>query len=154
MSELLIQLFQYNKEANDRYIQILQSNTGIQDRAIELISHILNAQEVWLDRLAPEPQQKTILPWDRRDTNSLGELNASLQKRTESYLKTNSSEISANNIISYKTTKGQTFENKIIDILHHIINHGSYHRGQISIYLREKEITPPNSDYIMYVRDL
>ena len=153
MNDLLLQLFKYNKEANDRYIQSLQNSVGINERALELMSHILNAQEVWFDRFDPIPDKKSVMPWDKRELNTLKEDNARLYKRAESFIKNNSSEISSNKVISYKTTKGQNFESNLIDILYHIINHASYHRGQISIYLRDKDITPPNSDYIMYVRE-
>lgn len=153
MVDQLIQLFKYNKEANDRYIQALQGSVEINERALELMSHILNAQEVWFDRFDPIPEKKSVMPWDKRELNTLKEDNARLYTRAESFIKKNSAEISSTRVIYYKTTKGQDFENNLIDILYHIINHASYHRGQISIYLREKEITPPNSDYIMFVRE-
>ena len=57
MTDLLTQLFKYNKEANDRYIQALQGSVEINERALELMSHILNAQEVWFDRFDPIPEK-------------------------------------------------------------------------------------------------
>jgi uncharacterized damage-inducible protein DinB len=149
-----LQFFQYNRDANQSYIKVLQEADGIQDRAFELMSHILNAHEVWLERITPGTTSGQVNPWDKRDLITLNDVNFDLYGKTEKLLKSSSSEILSGKKISYKTTKGQPFESKIADILYHIVNHASYHRGQISIFLREKEITPPNSDYIFYVRDL
>ena len=57
------------------------------------------------------------------------------------FIKKNSAEISSNRVIYYKTTKGQDFENNLIDILYHIINHASYHRGKYPFTCEKKEIT-------------
>jgi hypothetical protein len=55
-------------------------------------------------------------------------------------------------IISYKNTKGLEFNNNIGDILYHIINHSTYHRGQISVEFRKNNLEPIPSDYIFYKR--
>ena len=154
MINLLDQLFKYNKAANLEYIHALESNANFPDRAHELMIHILNAQEIWMDRLSPIAGKKSILPWDRRNDINKIELNSILYERTEKFLKDNQVEILSRKKIHYRTTKGDSFENTVADILYHIINHATYHRGQISIYLRAKDTTPPNSDYIFYVREL
>ena len=48
--------------------------------------------------------------------------------------------------------KGNLFENKIDDILFHIINHSTYHRGQIMMLFRESGLEPIFSDYIFHKR--
>lgn len=45
------------------------------------------------------------------------------------------------------------FTNTIGDILFHIVNHSTYHRGQIASDFRESDIEPLNTDYIMFKRD-
>ncbi|HMV41399.1 MAG TPA: DinB family protein [Leptospiraceae bacterium] len=148
------QLFKYNKVANLKYINALNNGIEYPDRAHELMIHILNAHEIWLDRINPIQNKESVLPWDKRPGINKIDLNLTLYDRTDKFLKDNQIEIISRRNVKYQTTKGDLFENSIIDILHHIINHGSYHRGQISIFLREKDIAPPNSDYIMYVREL
>jgi uncharacterized damage-inducible protein DinB len=39
------------------------------------------------------------------------------------------------------------------DILTHVAMHGTYHRGQIAAALRAADITPPNTDFITFVRE-
>jgi uncharacterized damage-inducible protein DinB len=38
------------------------------------------------------------------------------------------------------------------DILLQIFLHGTYHRGQVALLLRQGEATPAPTDYIAYVR--
>ncbi|QLH28398.1 MAG: hypothetical protein HWD63_02710 [Candidatus Parvibacillus calidus] len=36
------------------------------------------------------------------------------------------------------------------DIIFHIINHSTYHRGQIAMEFRQSGLEPLNTDYIFY----
>jgi uncharacterized damage-inducible protein DinB len=49
---------------------------------------------------------------------------------------------------------GDSYQNKIEDILIHVGNHGTYHRGQIAMLLREKGYNPVSTDYILYDRSI
>lgn len=55
----------------------------------------------------------------------------------------------------YKTTKGEPFEDTIEDMLYHIVNHGSYHRGQVVTMLHEAGVSQILSmDIVIYLRSL
>lgn len=55
-------------------------------------------------------------------------------------------------IINYQTTSSVAFQTKLNDILTHLINHGTYHRGQIVQLLKNERETLPATDYILWVR--
>ena len=55
-------------------------------------------------------------------------------------------------VIRYQNTKGDTYENRLRQIITHVINHSSHHRGQLALLLREKRVAPPANDYIIYKR--
>ena len=57
------------------------------------------------------------------------------------------------NSITYSNTNGQSFQSILKDILTHLINHGSYHRGQIIQLLKEERKKLPYTDYIVWVRE-
>lgn len=57
-------------------------------------------------------------------------------------------------LIRYRNSNGEQFDNSIADILTHVINHSSYHRGQIFKMLRQKGEEPINTDYITYARSV
>ncbi|MGN6802128.1 MAG: DinB family protein [Ginsengibacter sp.] len=56
------------------------------------------------------------------------------------------------NTIHYANTKGEAFNNSVRDILFHIINHSTYHRGQIAASFRVQGLEPLVSDYVFYKR--
>lgn len=53
---------------------------------------------------------------------------------------------------AYANSEGTPFETPLRDILTHVANHGTHHRAQIVLVLREAKIAPPPTDYIFYVR--
>ncbi len=55
---------------------------------------------------------------------------------------------------NYKNLKGSLFETLLSDILAHMVNHGSYHRGQIASLIKKSGGEPAGTDYIGYVREL
>ncbi len=55
-------------------------------------------------------------------------------------------------IIVYKTFDGAEFNNSFEEITRHVVNHGSYHRGQIAMMLRLLGHKPPATDWILYSR--
>lgn len=54
--------------------------------------------------------------------------------------------------IAYTNTAGVSFVSTLEDILAHVALHGSYHRGQIAIALREAGQAPAPTDYIAFAR--
>ena len=53
----------------------------------------------------------------------------------------------------YKNTKGNTFENSFSQVLFHIVNHGTHHRGQINLLLKREDLPTLVNDYIFYRRE-
>ena len=54
--------------------------------------------------------------------------------------------------VEYETTEGRVFANDLKDILFHIINHSTHHRGQILMDFRSNGMDPDQLDYIFYRR--
>ncbi len=56
-------------------------------------------------------------------------------------------------ILNYTNVKGEPFQSRIADIINHVVNHGTYHRGQLVTMLRHAGFTDVSStDYITYCR--
>ena len=55
-------------------------------------------------------------------------------------------------MIEYKAFDGQAFENSFEEIVRHVINHGSYHRGQVAFMLRLLGKKPASTDWIAFSR--
>jgi uncharacterized damage-inducible protein DinB len=56
-------------------------------------------------------------------------------------------------VISYRTLAGQAFSDPLGDLIRHVVNHSTYHRGQLVAQLRQLGQTPPNTDLIRYLRE-
>lgn len=59
----------------------------------------------------------------------------------------------AQNTVAYKDTKGNSYTGVLWQILLHVVNHGSHHRGQVSGFLRAMGHTPPPLDLGLYYRE-
>ena len=57
-------------------------------------------------------------------------------------------------VITYKNTKGFEYSNAVEDILFHLVNHATFHRGQVITMLRELGFDKfPPQDLIAYLRE-
>lgn len=54
--------------------------------------------------------------------------------------------------IAYRTFAGVESANPIGELVRHVVNHGTYHRGQISMRIRQLGDQPPSTDYIAWLR--
>ena len=147
MKSHFLNLFRYDAWANDIILQSIKEKS-IQNQKIELLfSHLLIAQKVWLNRCINKDEDFEL--WSMKqdlvdflNQNTLDWLNYLESLENSSF----------ENSINYQNTKGQEFNTLLKDILIHIVNHGTYHRGQIIQLLKEERITVPQTDYIFWVR--
>lgn len=148
MKEHYTKLLDYNLWANDKFSEVLRTHPFENPKILKFISHIANAQSIWLSRLKKE--DSTIGVWDEYNLKEALELLSASSKAWLDYIY--SEELKPDRI-SYKNSKGQAFESRVADILTHVANHGTHHRGQIALMLREEDIDPPASDFIFYARN-
>ena len=61
---------------------------------------------------------------------------------------------SVNNSLEYKALNGQPASSRIGEMLQHVVNHGTYHRGQVTTMLRQVGAAPPKSaELIVFYRE-
>ncbi|WP_422008334.1 DinB family protein [Roseivirga pacifica] len=140
-------LFAYNTWANDRFAEVIGQMKVPDTEILRLFSHIANAQVIWLERL--QNQQNTVGVWDEYNVEKAIGMVKESSLALEAFV--DSAEAFDNTVV-YKNSRGHQFETAAGDILTHVANHGTHHRGQIATLLRKKEITPPASDFIFFVR--
>jgi len=140
------QLLQYNHDSNLKLFKTLtQLNLSSNHRIIALAHHILNAQEIWLMRILGQIPQVGV--WEIREGQELEMLE---EKYFEILSHVDFTQLSE--MINYKNSQGIEFKNTVSDIVFHVINHGTYHRAQINLLLRQEGFEPINCDYIFYKR--
>lgn len=55
--------------------------------------------------------------------------------------------------VDYTTFNGVFHRNRLADLCRHVVNHSSYHRGQLTTLLRQVGATPPATDFIVFLRE-
>jgi uncharacterized damage-inducible protein DinB len=55
-------------------------------------------------------------------------------------------------LVPHRNSKGDQFRMPGWQIVMHLVNHGSFHRGQVAAMLRAAGFAPPTTDLIIYYR--
>jgi uncharacterized damage-inducible protein DinB len=55
-------------------------------------------------------------------------------------------------MVSYRDTAGTPFTTPLSQMLRHVVNHSSYHRGQVVTMLRQLGAAAPATDLIVFCR--
>jgi uncharacterized damage-inducible protein DinB len=119
---------------------------------VSTLAHAYAADRVWLGRIQGNPPAVFIDNQDRK----LGVLQKewpALQQRWKEWAEPKSDHDFLLKI-SYKDLKGNAYETPLWQILLHVVNHATHHRGQAAGFLRSMGHTPPPLDLIAFYRAL
>ena len=147
MQSLFNQLFDYNFYCNKTLIAQMQALEKVPKKSKELFSHILNAHHIWNKRLLDEHWQYDV--WQVHEPSAWEDIHYENQRTTFEII-TNTDDFSKR--VDYKTTEGRVFANELKDILFHIVNHSTHHRGQLVMDFRTNKIDLSPLDFIYYKR--
>jgi len=117
---------------------------------LDTLVHIYAADRIWLARVLAEPRATFLDPEDR-DLALLQTEWPALYQRWKLWLRDFNDE-DALRVIAYQDMKGRPYSQPVWQILLHLVNHGTHHRGQVSGFLRAMDRTPPPLDLIAYYR--
>lgn len=151
----------YSHWATGKIAELLQNaDENIFDKEVissfptirKTIMHIWDAEVIWSTRL--KGGSMTVWPSEGFTGNTKQlldnwvhtshELAKFIETKDHAFLETP---------IHYKNLKGLEFSTPAEEILFHVVNHGSFHRGQLITMLRNVGITQlPSTDLIAYVR--
>lgn len=147
MKAFFQQVFDYNYHSNKQLIASFAEMEAAPGQSVERFNHILNAHHIWNARIMELPSEFEV--WQVHPSQSWEEIHYDNQR--------NSFEIITHTDfwerrVKYEDSEGTPFTRSLQDILFHIINHSTHHRGQILMDLRAQGIEPPRQDYIYYKR--
>ncbi len=145
-SAVLPCLFEYNAACNRKLFEVIrQHEKRISEKSVQLLSHIVNAHQIWNSRIL---KREAVGVWDVRALESLSTQDEENHETTSLIL----SEKPVSEHVEYTNTKGNRYTNTVFEILFHVINHSTYHRAQIAADFRACGLEPVVTDYIMYSR--
>ena len=117
------------------------------------LAHIFQADAIWFDRLMGKPTTD-LSAYD--PPSHLAALSERWLAVLDGYVCWGEKLDAAgwDRIAHYRNTKGEPFAQPVWQIVLHIVNHATYHRGQITTMLRQLGRTPIGTDLIAYYREL
>ena len=160
--EFAIRLYDYDEWANRRYAELLASLEARQLEAriessfsslLETYAHIVGAEWIWLCRWLGE--SPTELP-DWLEPPRFEELREHLGV-VETERRRFLSGVTAEDLeryMDYRRFNGEPGRDRLADLLLHVVNHSSYHRGQLATMLRQVGAEPVATDYVLFCREL
>jgi uncharacterized damage-inducible protein DinB len=131
----------------------LTRDFGTADKSVVgSLAHIYAADRIWMHRIEGKPPVKFITDEDRDMALLNREWPALLNvwKQWAAGLNDQTLLESA----SYKDLKGNPYTTPYWQIILHVVNHGTHHRGQVSGFLRALGQVPPPLDLMAYYRQL
>lgn len=149
MNDFFKELFEYSHHFNKIIIEKFKDGDlalVVSDRSMKLFSHILDAHSIWNSRINKAKVELDV--WQMHSVEQMEELEKVNFEISLEILENKE----LDQVISYRNSKGESFQNNIKEILFHVINHSTYHRGQLAADFRKTGIEPVVSDYIFYKR--
>lgn len=118
----------------------------------DTMAHIYGATWIWLERWKGNTPGTLPTAADFPTHASVVARWGALERELIAFVRT----LSAADLASereYRTLKGTAFRNPLWQSLQHLVNHNSYHRGQLTTMLRQLGATPVSTDLILFYRD-
>ena len=155
------ELFAYNGWANRR---LLEAAAGLDDEALArdlgssfpsvlaTFAHIVGADWIWLRRWAGESPAGAPSDWELTSLDAVRSRWDAVEADRTSLL-ASLDDAALEREVDYRNTRGAPFTNRMDRMLRHVVNHSTYHRGQIATMLRQLGATPPATDLIVFYRE-
>jgi uncharacterized damage-inducible protein DinB len=159
--QAMVRLFEYGGWANHRFLDVvatlaaedyLRDLKGSHGGVHGTLLHTYGAEWVWHQRfggLSPSalPGQEQIT-----DLATLRGLWSALEAERRSWLES-LDPAAGERVIEYRNFKGDPFSSRLMPLVQHVTNHGSYHRGQVAVFLRQLGVKPPSTDLVAFDRE-
>lgn len=157
----VLSLYAYNEWANARIFsaaaeldpELFTAPRGSSFSSIrDTIAHIAASEWVWLRRwrgVSPSAQPE----WSSlQDAAALAERLREVEAERAAFLRGLTDE-ELGRPLPYRNLKGDAFSEPLVDQLQHVVNHSSYHRGQVATLSRLAGSAAPATDLIVFKRE-
>ena len=161
MKELLKQYATYNIWATKRILDIILAMPEEKQMAelpssftslFKTVLHMLDAESIWWQRM--KMNERINIPSENFNGTMKEVADGLLQqsKLWEEWV-SNASDLSLDHVFQYYNTKKEYFKMPVYQMLQHVFNHGTYHRGQLVNMLRQLGIEKiPQTDFSLWTR--
>jgi uncharacterized damage-inducible protein DinB len=154
-------LYDYNTWANHRSLEAASALTPEQftkplgssfSSVRDTLAHICGGEWVWLERfLGRSPSSmpdNSVFP----DVASLRTHWQPIETKLVAFVR-GLRPADLDRVLEYKTMKFGVYTNPLWQSLQHLVNHGTYHRGQVTTMLRQHGAQPIPTDLMHFYRE-
>ena len=147
-------LYDYNAWANARVLRAVEPLTPeafLRDlkssfpSVRDTLAHVLGAEWIWLRRWHGDSPTQILAAADFPTLDGLKDRYAAVEKERRVFLES-LTERRLTKSFNYKDVAGKAHTLLLVQSLQHVVNHGTYHRGQITTMLRQIGATPVSTD--------
>jgi uncharacterized damage-inducible protein DinB len=154
-------LYDYNAWANHRsleaasalsaekFVQPMGSSFG---SVRDTLAHIYGAEWIWLERFQGRSPSSLPDTMQFKDMAGLRERWDELEARLLGFVR-GLTQTDLERVFEYKTLKFGVYSNPLCESLQHLVNHGTYHRGQVTTLLRQLGAQPIATDLMHFHRE-
>lgn len=156
--ETLRDLYAYNRWANARSLEGA-SAVSASDFTKEVggsfaslrgtLAHMYGAEWIWLERWRGNSPRSLPFALDFPDVAAIRLRWQDVEREQNGFLDA-LDPARLDEVLSYVNLKGETFAYPLRRMLQHVVNHATYHRGQITTLLRQLGATPLSTDLLLY----
>ena len=156
------ELFEYSEWAN---AQVLDAAARLSDEEFtrglgssfpsvrDTLVHLLFAEWVWLRRWRGESPRATLDPADFPDAESVRARLAEVA-RERAQLVAGLGDGDLERVVAYVNATGERWRYPLGRMMRHVVNHSTYHRGQVVTMLRQLGAGAPSTDLLYYDDEL
>lgn len=161
MKELLKQYAAYNTWASQRIFDVILSLPGEKQLAevpssfnslYKTVMHMWDAESIWWQRM--KMQERFVVPSESLNGTMQEVVSGLIQqsKQWEEWV-AGASDLSLEHVFQYYNNKKEHFKMPVYQMVHHVFNHGTYHRGQLINMLKQLGIDKmPATDFMIWAR--
>jgi uncharacterized damage-inducible protein DinB len=152
------ELLKYNTWANVRLLEAVARLDSTQfTRALggsypsvqATLTHIVWAEWLWLERWQDRSPKQVFAPDEFPSVSELRTRWSSIQAAQETFVGSLTPE-QLRRVGRYTNMKGEVWEYALWRQIHHLFNHSTYHRGQVTNMLRLLGAHPTPTDFLVF----
>ena len=154
-------LVEFNYWARDRMLdsatvltaaQFVQPMGNSFSSVRDTLVHVYSAEWVWYMRWQGTSPTEPLKPQDYPDLVTVTAEWRDLEGRIRAFVDSLDDE-GVTREIDYTQMNGQAFRSPIWQMVQHVVNHGTYHRGQVATLLRQLGAKAASTDLIVFHRE-
>ena len=116
------------------------------------LTHLVGAEKMWLSRMLGTPDKSMIKP---PDVPTIADVKTTWEQTgfaTAKFLGSMTDK-KLQETFTMSTASGKQFTHSFAQALQHVVDHSTYHRGQVITLMRQMGHTPPNTGMMSFFRE-